>query len=69
MSPELPIAGKSPEMPTSPSGTLGVREFGKVVVPAAKANSVLVAVLWIGIGVILQLLPRGEDSGAVIAFG
>jgi hypothetical protein len=68
MSAELPIAGESPEMPTGPSGTLVVRELGEVVVPAAKANSMLAAVPWIGLGMILQLLPRGEDSGAVIAF-
>jgi hypothetical protein len=66
---ELLIAGESLEMPTSPSRTLGVRELGEVAVPSAEANSVLATVLWIGIGMILQLLPRWENSSAVVTFG
>lgn len=44
-----------------------MREFGEVAVPTAKAHPVLATVLWIGIGMILQQLPRGKDSGTVIA--
>jgi hypothetical protein len=69
MSAELLIASESLEMPTSRSGTFYVRELGEVAIPAAKANSMLAAVLWIGIGMFLQLMPRREDFGTVIAFG
>ena len=69
MSTELLIAGEGLEMSTDPPWTLGVRELGEVTIPRAEADSVLAAVLWIGIGVALQLLPRGEDFGAIVAFG
>jgi hypothetical protein len=53
MSTELLLTGESLEMPITPLGTLGVREFGEVAVPIAKANSVLATVLLISIGMIL----------------
>lgn len=67
MSAELSIAGESLEVATAPSGTLGVRKFGEVAIPTGKANSVLATMLWIGVDVILQLLPRWKDPGAIIA--
>jgi hypothetical protein len=69
MSTELFIAGESLEVPTAPSGTLGVREFGEVAIPTAKANSVLVTMLGVDVDVILQLLPRGKDPSAIVALG
>ena len=68
MSTELLIAGEGPEMAARPPWTLGVRELGEVAIPCAEANSVLVTVLWISIDMVLQLVPRREDFGAVVAF-
>lgn len=69
MGTKLPVACESFEMATCPSRTFGMRELGEVTVPTTEANSVLAAVLWMGVDVVLQLLPRGKDYSAVVAFG
>jgi hypothetical protein len=66
---ELFIASESPEVSTARSGTLGVGEFGEVAIPTAKANSVLVTMIWIGEDMIPQLIPRGKDPGAITTLG